>query len=99
MRSLCKVSSTLKVPKFPMTTALQHSKLLSADFSRLRSLTGHWFVPFISVPRFPRFDDNATLRVDRLKPMLQLNHALDLFRKRQIGKIAATLRLGVLRFC
>ena len=24
MRFLCKVSSTLKVPKFPMTTALQH---------------------------------------------------------------------------
>jgi len=28
MRFLCKVSSTLKVPKFPMTTALQHANCL-----------------------------------------------------------------------
>ena len=52
-----------------------------------------------SVPRFPRFDYDATLCIDRLKPSLQLDHALHLFRKRQVGKVAAAMRLGVLRFC
>ena len=70
----------------------------AADFPRLSSLTVYWLIPFISVSRFPWPNENTALRVDGLKPLLQLNHAFDLFRKGQIGKVAAALRLGILRF-
>ena len=67
--------------------------------SRRRGVTHaalpHRIRPFISVPRLPRFDVNATSGVNWLQTTLQFNHTLDLFRERQSGEVAASLRFGI----
>ena len=54
----CQVSS-YEVSDISHGDCLQHCKLLSADFSRLGSSTGHWLVPFISVPRYTTHKNSA----------------------------------------
>ena len=56
MRFLCKVSSTLKVPKFPMTTALQHCFKSSCRASSAGGAREARALPMLRPWRFPAYD-------------------------------------------
>ena len=57
MRFLCQVSSVVKFPKFPTTTALQRCKLSLTDFTPPLSFTVYGIVPFIC-----SFHDSQVIR-------------------------------------